>query len=61
MDFEPEKCAHPTPLGGHRVRAGKCLPLTGAKNNNNNNNGKKIIEKLKLGVQHEDFPGGHSS
>jgi hypothetical protein len=47
MDFEPEKCAHPAPLGGHRVRAGKSLPLTSAKNNNNNNNGKKIIEKSK--------------
>jgi hypothetical protein len=47
MDFEPEKCAHPAPLIGHRVRAGKSLPLTGAKNNNNNNNGKKIIEKSK--------------
>jgi hypothetical protein len=31
MDFELEKCAHPAPLGGHRVRAGKSLPLTGAK------------------------------
>jgi hypothetical protein len=47
MDFEPEKCAHPAPLGGHHVRAGKSLPLTGAKNNINNNNGKKIIEKSK--------------
>jgi hypothetical protein len=51
MDFEPEKYAHPTPLGGHRVRAVKSLPITGAKNNNNNNNnnnnGKKIIEKGK--------------
>jgi hypothetical protein len=48
MDFDPEKCAHPAPLGGQRVRAGKSLPLTGAKNNNNNNNnGKKIIEKSK--------------
>jgi hypothetical protein len=45
MDFEPEKIAHPAPLGGHRVRAGKSLPLTSAKNNNNN--GKKIIEKGK--------------
>jgi hypothetical protein len=47
MDFEPEKCAHPAPLGGHRVRAGKTLPLTCAKNNNNNYNVKKIIEKSK--------------
>jgi len=47
MDFEPENCAHPAPLGGHHVRAGKSLPLTGAKNNINNNNGKKIIEKSK--------------
>jgi hypothetical protein len=48
MDFEPEKCAHPAPLGGHRVRARKSLPLTGAtNNNNNNNNAKKIIEKSK--------------
>jgi len=47
MDFEPEKCSHPAPLGGRRVRAGNSLPLTGAKNNNNNNNGKKIIEKSK--------------
>jgi hypothetical protein len=49
MDFEPEICAHPAPLGGHRVRAGKSLPLIGAKKkkNNNNNNGKKIIEKSK--------------
>jgi len=52
VDFEPEKCAHPAPLGDHRVRPGKSLPLTGAKNNNNNNNnninnGKKIIEKSK--------------
>jgi hypothetical protein len=31
MDFEPEKCAHPAPLGSHRVRAGKSLPLIGAK------------------------------
>jgi hypothetical protein len=45
MDFEPEKCAHPAPLGGHRVLAGNSLPLTGAKNNNNN--GKKKIEKGK--------------
>jgi hypothetical protein len=41
MDFEPEKCAHPAPLGDHLVRAGKTLPLTGAKNNNNNYNKKK--------------------
>jgi len=47
MDFEPEKCAHPAPLGDYLVRAGKTLPLTGAKNNNNINNGKKIIEKSK--------------
>jgi hypothetical protein len=48
MDFEPEKCAHPALLCGHRVRPGKSLPLTGVKNNNNNNNnGKKIIEKSK--------------
>jgi hypothetical protein len=47
MDFEPEKYAHPAPLGGHRERAGKSLPLTGANNNNNNNMGKKIIEKSK--------------
>jgi len=52
MDFEPEISAHPAPLGSHRVRAGKSLPLTGVKNNNNNNNsnnnnGKKIIEKSK--------------
>jgi hypothetical protein len=50
MDFKPEKCTHPAPIGGHRVRAGKTLPLTGAtnnNNNNNNNNGKKIIEKSK--------------
>jgi hypothetical protein len=47
MDFEPEKCSHPAPLGGRSVRAGNSLPLTGAKNNNNNNNGKKIIEKSK--------------
>jgi hypothetical protein len=48
MDFEPEKCAHPSSLDGHSVRAGKSLPLTSAKNNNNNiNNGKKIIEKSK--------------
>jgi hypothetical protein len=47
MDFEPEKRAHPAPLGGHHVRAGKSLPLTGAKNNINNNNGKNIIEKSK--------------
>jgi hypothetical protein len=47
-DFDPEKYAHPAPLGGHRVRAGKSLPLTGANNNNNNNNnGKIIIEKGK--------------
>jgi hypothetical protein len=45
MDFEPEKCAHPVPLGGHRVRARKSFPLTGGNNNNNNNNRKKIIEK----------------
>jgi hypothetical protein len=32
MDFDPEKCVHPAPLGGQRVRAGKSLPLTGAKN-----------------------------
>jgi len=43
MDFEPEKYAHPAPLGGHRERAGKSLPLTGANNNNNHNMGKKII------------------
>jgi hypothetical protein len=47
MVFEPEKCAHPASLGDHRVRAGKTLPLTGAKNNNNNYNKKKIIEKSK--------------
>jgi hypothetical protein len=48
MDLEPEKCAHPAPQGCHRVRAGRSLPLTGAKNiNNNNNNCKKIIEKSK--------------
>jgi hypothetical protein len=48
MDFELEKCAHQAPQGGHRMRSGKSLPLTGAKNNNiNNNNGKKIIEKSK--------------
>jgi hypothetical protein len=47
MDFEPQKCTHPAPLGGHHVRAGKSLPLTGAKNNINNNNKKKIIEKGK--------------
>jgi hypothetical protein len=48
IDFEPEICAHPAPLGSHRVRAGKSLPLTAAKNNNNNNNnGKIIIEKSK--------------
>jgi len=49
MDFVPEKCAHPAPLGCHRVRAGKSLPLTCAinNNNNNNNNGKIIIEKGK--------------
>jgi hypothetical protein len=48
MDFEHEKCAHPAPQGGHRVRSGRSLPLTGAKNNNNNNNNsKKIIEKSK--------------
>jgi hypothetical protein len=35
MDFEPEKCAHPAPLGGHRVRAGESLPLTGVKKKNN--------------------------
>jgi hypothetical protein len=45
MDFKPEKCAHPALLGGHRVRPGKYLHLSGAKNNNNN--GKKIIEKGK--------------
>jgi hypothetical protein len=45
MDFEPVKCAHPAPLGGHRVRARNSLPLTGAKKNNNN--GKKIIGKSK--------------
>jgi hypothetical protein len=59
MDFEPEKCSHPAPLGSHRVRAGKSLPLTGAKNNNNN--GKKIIENVKRGEQHEDFVRGHPS
>jgi hypothetical protein len=48
MDFEPEKCSQPAPQCCHRVRAGKSLPLTGARNNNNNNNnGKKIIEKSK--------------
>jgi hypothetical protein len=53
MDFEPEKCAHPAPLGSHCVRAGRRLPLTGAKNinnnsnNNNNNKGKIKIEKSK--------------
>jgi hypothetical protein len=31
MDFEPENCAHPALLGGYHVRAGKSLPLTGAK------------------------------
>jgi len=59
MDFEPEKCAHPSPLGGHRVRAGKTLPLTGAKNNNNNNNnnnGKKIIEKNETRIATRGLP-----
>jgi hypothetical protein len=58
MDFEPEKCAHPAPLGGHRVRTEKSLPLTGAKNNsnNNNNNGKIIIEKSKTSGAKRGLP-----
>jgi len=56
MDFEPQKCAHSAPLGGHHVRAGKSLPLTGAKTNNNNNNGKKIIEKSKTRVATRGLP-----
>jgi len=47
MDFEPEKCAHPAPLGDHCVRAGRSLPFSGAKNINNINNGKIKIEKGK--------------
>jgi hypothetical protein len=61
MDFELKMCS-PAQLGGHRVRAGKRLPLTGEKKNKNkNNNNKRKLKKVKRGVQHEDFAGCHQS